>query len=767
MIGLLDFFKISGVSEQSLAAWLEPLWKIRAKERDSLWVTQAVGVAVMVTLLAGITGATRSRIVAVVCLIVATLMNWIWLETLISRVLDDLIRDWLANGSTDAYSDSVYHSMVVRRQVQCAEEEANKRTDSIFVWLYGGGFVRMLSTDYETCVLLRQYPEFSSSPPAFWRGIAWLYATACWLPGFVFSTTFWFVVLATVGLVTVIIVVGAFVYFSWRACAQTRVTVKTAIPPESASKLREWLALEFSPFAPVASTTNPHWALAAERSFIQKVFQKMLLSRFPRVRDIGGSTKRARNLGTKLHVCNPCLDALDNVRHDASVIQNEVCGYTAELCPSRFRLPFAMAIHSMYYLNNEAIVAAVTGPTLVALHKFDGQNGQLFSETGILQADWTIENNEVVMVPVGGTEYRHPNLKLEQNGTIVTRDGAICYEHVGQLVNSHVYLMQPVNGSYSTDDRRNLVITPIRTAHTLTHGTAYRRGEDWVVEVDGVSHLAPASIIEHVASQSVKQMASTDTLGFRAAVSNWLVSLLKSKGKEPLLQVTDPLIELVTQRCQEMYSDFANVQMSYPENYKEMWYPMRKLIDLHMQWRLRSVRSTLGRLENAMRTVAPYRFNECTYHTTYEAIVKHVPGEVELTGNGNDRPFQAAGPAVNAGPNHQRERGASSDSSEQSRVGGAPSNQPRTGNGSPSGRQQGNGTRNGGPNFGPPTQRNVKPFGRPSAAATPTPTSISASTENGQGPCVPVPSFGSFSDLASEMPSRPMSVASSSGGSEV
>jgi hypothetical protein len=767
MICLLDLFKISGISEQSLATWLEPLWKIRAKERDSLWVAQAVGVAVLVALLAGITGVTRSRIVAVLCLIAATSMNWIWIESLISRVLDDLIRDWLENGSTDVYSDTVYHSMVVRRQVQCAEEEANKRTDSIFVWLYGGGMVRILSNDYETCVLLRQYPEFASSPPVIWRWIAWLLATAGWLPEVLFSTTFWLAVLTAVGLVTVIIVVGAFVYFSWRACAETRVTVKTAIPPESASKLREWLALEFSPFAPVASGTNPHWALAAERAFIQKIFQKLLLSRFSRIRDIGGSTKRAKNLGTKLHVCNPCLDALDNVRHDATVIQNEVCGYKAELCPSRFRLPFAMAIHSMYYLNNEAIVDAVTGPTLVALHKFEGESGQLFSETGVLQADWAIEGNEVVMTPVGGTEYRHPNLRLEQNGTVVTKNGAICYEHVGQLVNSHIYLMQPVNGTYTTDDRRNLVITPIKTAQTLTHGTAYRRGQDWVVEVDGVKHYAPTAIIEHVASQSVKQMASTDTIGFRASVSNWMVSLLKSKGKEPLLQITDQLIELVTQRCQEMYSDFANVQMSYPENYKDLWYPTRKLIDLRMQWRLRSVRCTLGRLENAMRSVAPYQFSECVYHTTYEAIVTHVPGEVELTGNGNDRPFQAAGPANDAGPNHQRERGASSHSSEQSRVGGTPRNQPRTGNGSPSGRQQGGSSSNRSAHSGPPAERNIRPFGGPPAAPTPTPPSVAVPAEGGQAHNMPLSNFGSLSDIAAEVPSRPMSSASSSSGSEV
>nr|UGO57228.1 MAG: hypothetical protein 2 [Riboviria sp.] len=729
-------------------------------------MTQAVAFTCLMGVFGLLVATTRSRIASVLFLGLMMLLDWIWIETIVSRVLDDTMRIWLANGTDDAYEGTVFRGIAMRRQVFCGQHEAVKRTDDWVDWATGGA-VRLLHSEYSTCQLLQEYPAFRSDPPATWRGIAWLYATVCQLPGTLLSATLWFVVLATFGGLSLTVLLSAAMYYIWRACAQTVVIVKTNIPPESASKLREWLALELSPFAPTPTGTNPHWALAAERSFIQKVFQKFLLSRFARIRDIGGSTKRARNLGTKLHVCNPCLDALDNVRHDASVIQNEVCGNKAELCPSRFRLPFAMAIHSMYYLDQDAIVAAVTGPTLVALHRFSGTSGTLRAENGDIQASWSIENNEVVMSPVGGTEYRHPNLKLKQNGSIVTNGGAVCYEHVGQLVNSHIYLMQPVNGSYRTDDRRNLVITPIKTAHTLTHGTAFRRATDWVVQVDGNSYLAPAAIIEHVASQSVKQLASVDTLGFRASVSSWLVSLLKSKGHDDLLQVTDQLIELVTQRCQEIYSDFANVQVAYPENYKDMWYPMRKLTDLQMQWRLRSVRNTFGRLENAMRTVAPYKFNECTYHTTYEAIVRHVPGEVEQTGTPNDRPFQAAGPANDAGSNHQRERGASGNNHEQSRVGGTPSNQPRTGNGSPPRGQQGAGASNSRTNIGPPPQRGVRPFNSPPVAQAPSPARVIAPAERGQSVYMFMSEDDASSVDSAAVPSRPVSVASSSSRDDV
>nr|QKE55054.1 MAG: hypothetical protein [Picornaviridae sp.] len=225
-----------------------------------------------------------------------------------------------------------------------------------------------------------------------------------------------------------------------------------------------------------------HRWLAAQRRMCEAFAFDMLSKHSNRVRDVGGSRSRWKELGHVKHVCGPLLINDDNLRHLKAHHHFENCNVPGEVCPRRFDIPAAVLSHVDYHMTLEQLCDVVTGPTFVINHDFErhrelGVNyvdGKRVSEATVV-----IEGGKVSMEVAGGTPYNsHPYHLWRSEGSCVTKRGAFVYVRLGDLGETSVYFCYPADGTYDVDDPNVL---------TTKSGVSYPRlsGYDVNVSDDG------------------------------------------------------------------------------------------------------------------------------------------------------------------------------------------------------------------------------------------------------------------------------------------
>jgi hypothetical protein len=199
-----------------------------------------------------------------------------------------------------------------------------------------------------------------------------------------------------------------------------------------------------------------HIRLAFQRKAAEAFCFDMLLDKFDRVRDVGGSRSRFPELGFAKHVCGPVLSNDDILREDKSRGVFEVCKTRGEECPYRLSIPAWILSHVDYHLTPAQMALIATGPGFIITHNFNRHHNGVGAYEGKkgtqYEATVQVSNGSVTMIPEGGTPYlAHPFHNWLSEGSVVAQTGAFTYVELGEIGETSVIYCHPSDGVYSLD----------------------------------------------------------------------------------------------------------------------------------------------------------------------------------------------------------------------------------------------------------------------------------------------------------------------------
>lgn len=389
--------------------------------------------------------------------------------------------------------------------------------------------------------------------------------------------------------------------------------------------------MRFSKRVPVKHQNGRHLLLAAQRRMCEEWCFSTLLSRFDRVRDIGGSRSRFVELGYQKHVCGPVINNDDILREEKSRGQFENCGQRGEFCPLRNKIPAAIMSHVDYHMTVRQITQCVSGPTFIINHDFNRHSdgvGKYLDENGDIayEAVVTKFGSRVSMVPDGGTPYlNHPFHNWMAEGSVVSPDGAFTYVRLGDFGETSVYYCHPSDGLYSVNDPNALTT---KSYGTLPNICGYHVSVDhefgiykFIHTTNMVEKVLPMDVVDKVAiamASCIRDEKYPDTL--RSYLNGKMVA---SGIDEGLIEIAFGLVSYLSDLHAVKTIPFATCIMGHPVNFK--WSDIVKCRILI--W-LSYFRGTVGEsirnriLDNrVLRRLAPWMFN--TIHVpSYEAFTK-------------------------------------------------------------------------------------------------------------------------------------------------
>lgn len=204
-----------------------------------------------------------------------------------------------------------------------------------------------------------------------------------------------------------------------------------------------------------------HNILANQRRMCEQWCFNVLLDKFKRVRDVGGSRGRFAELGYAKHVCGPILSNDDILRSEKDRGLFENCGKLGELCPNRLTIPAAIFSHVDYHMTLRQLTQCVTGPSFVINHDFNKHDvgvGKYYAGDKFeYEAYVKVFGSKVSMTPDNGTPYlNHPFHNWGTEGSVVSQDGAFVYVKLGDYGETSVYYCHPSDGVYSVSDPNSL-----------------------------------------------------------------------------------------------------------------------------------------------------------------------------------------------------------------------------------------------------------------------------------------------------------------------
>nr|WPV71135.1 MAG: hypothetical protein [Ips tombus-like virus 2] len=315
-----------------------------------------------------------------------------------------------------------------------------------------------------------------------------------------------FSVASMVTLTTCVVVVA------WRLTRGVkRVTVvNRQATPFSHTKLKDAFARHANRQKVPDFDGKTHSWLAEQRRSCEAFALNTLLTKFPVVRDVGGSRSRWPELGVRKHVCGPILSNDDILREDKACGTFVNCGKNGEFCPQLDEIPAAMLSHVDYHMTVDQLSRIVTGPTFVINHDFNRHKSVgvhiTTDEDGVTdikeEAKVILRNGLVSMTPLGGTPYTsHPYHHWKSEGSVVGRHGAFTYVRLGEIGETAVYYCHPSNGTYDADELNVLTTSSVLELPVL-------RGHQLERDGNGDYVLGDVIIPGGLIAETVQTMAS-------------------------------------------------------------------------------------------------------------------------------------------------------------------------------------------------------------------------------------------------------------------
>jgi len=191
-----------------------------------------------------------------------------------------------------------------------------------------------------------------------------------------------------------------------------------------------------------------HVRLAAMRHQIERHLMQYLYSVHDYVTDIGGSLKRNRAYGDRLHICLPNETPADNERmRSAGPSPNDIGQHKYEDCPKLGHA--ALSIFSANHLSIDELAKMGSRRLGLVVEHIFTPGEHTISFDGVEEATVSVDSGSVTMTTHGGTVYHHPYYHWRSQGIIVGTKDACYYRRVYHSPEYMlgIFMLYPLRGS--------------------------------------------------------------------------------------------------------------------------------------------------------------------------------------------------------------------------------------------------------------------------------------------------------------------------------
>lgn len=423
---------------------------------------------------------------------------------------------------------------------------------------------------------------------------------------------------------------------------------------------------------PLLSEENEgHKTLAHVRQFLERFAIGALHRRARVIRDIGGSPKRNKKLGDRLHVCFPDLTSCDHAKRQNFGNNPQVHYHTAQAC-TKPAMPAFMS-YVDFHLSSTDLGDSITAPTIIITHDYGKIQGD-FDWFGGEAVGCVTPSAVFVRVRMGDT-YAHGYHLWQDEGIIVGTRSVAQYIRLGDYGKSSVFLAYPATGNFGPSDPRALKSSTDRSTRYLTNGqTVEMSGPQYIFrdrDRTEIGRVLVGTIVR--AAFTLFTLKRTETYAPNAAA---LVRGRFTQDKQELT-VIPQAAELVAQLADDYALDYTHRFNRLSGDVASLGWVRRQCarIRLLVQRRFPSwvdyLVSTALRIivgDGPHNALVPWAWVE---HQTpnYEVHVDELPDVAELGRDPRIRPqpFRTARPSSATGPAHQQQRQSPRRSGESSR----------------------------------------------------------------------------------------------------